>query len=102
MPALVISDECSKAISALSEVEAFFGGAAKQYNAKGITGTRPEIQKLTWLTGRLACAEVRWPYLNENGAEQRSSESITYVIRFDDVGVPKITVAVMMGTRTDE
>ena len=97
VPALVVSDQGNRAVSALSEIEAFFGNAASEYNAKGITGTRPEIQALTWLTERLATVQVRWPYLDAKGVAQRESESSMYVLRLNASGEPKICVSVMMG-----
>ena len=101
VPALIVSEEGNRAVSALSEIEAFFGNAASEYNAKGITGTRPEIQALTWLTEKLATVQVRWPYLDAKGVDQRESESSTYVLRVDDTGQVKICVSVTMGVSKD-
>ena len=50
MPALVIGDQQVTAVASAQEVEQFFGGAKEQYNAKGITDTRPEIARLDWPT----------------------------------------------------
>jgi len=99
VPALVVSDDGVKAVSEVGEVEAFFGGAAEQYNSKGITGTRPEILEVDWLTERLASVRVRWPYLGEDGKVKKGSESSTYVVRNDDQGAPKIVTAIMLGAK---
>jgi hypothetical protein len=102
VPALVVSDQGNKAVAALSEVEAFFGGAAEQYNSRGIHGTRPEIQELTWFTDRLVAVRSRWPYLDAAGAEVGGAESSTYLARFGDDDEPRISVAIMMGTEAGE
>jgi hypothetical protein len=70
VPALVVGDEAVIPVSALSEVEQFFGGAKEQYNASGITDTRPEIVHLEWATPRIALVEVRWPYLDAEGRQR--------------------------------
>jgi hypothetical protein len=97
VPALVVADQGTKAVATLSEVEDFYGGAAKQYNDMGITDTRPEVQSATWLTDRLASVHVRWPYLDAKGQARPESEASTYVIRIGDDGRPRINVVVMMG-----
>jgi len=99
VPALVVSDDGVKAVSETAEVEAFFGGAAEQYNSKGITGTRPEILEVDWLTDRLASVRVRWPYLGDDGRPKKGSESSSYVVRNDDQGAPKIVTAIMLGAK---
>jgi hypothetical protein len=101
VPALIVSDEGTRAVSALSEIEAFFGNAAGQYNAKGVTSTRPEIQTLNWLTQKLATVQVRWPYLDARGVDLREAESSMYVLRTDAAGEPKICASVMLGAGKD-
>ena len=64
VPALVLGDTMVRPVSALLEVEQFFGGAKDQYNARGIADTRAEIVELRWPTPRIAIAEVRWPWLD--------------------------------------
>src|SRR5688572_30266021 len=49
-PALVLGDQADHAVASRQEVEAFFGNAKTQYNARGITDTRGDIQRLDWLT----------------------------------------------------
>jgi hypothetical protein len=96
VPALVVGDEAVIPVSALSEVEQFFGGAKEQYNASGITDTRPEIVHLEWATPRIALVEVRWPYLDAEG-RQRGSEISTYAMRRDITGALKLRAAIMHG-----
>ena len=96
VPAIVIGDEGVMPVSALSEVEHFFGGAKEQYNARGITETRPEIVQLEWATPRIALVEVRWPHLDADG-RQRGSETSTYALRRDLTGALKLRAAIMHG-----
>jgi hypothetical protein len=97
VPALVVSDGGTMAVGSIEEVAEFFGGAAGQYNAKGIYGTRPEIQRFTPVTRSIASVEVRWPYLDQGGAETGASERSTYIVRADENGDARICVAMMQG-----
>jgi hypothetical protein len=99
VPALIVAEQGTKAVATLAEVEDFYSGAAKQYNDMGITDTRPEVQSVTWMTGRLASVHVRWPYLDAEGQARPDSEASTYVMRFGDDGRPRINVVVMMGSK---
>jgi hypothetical protein len=95
-PALVLSDQGVHAVASNAEVQQFFGGAKEQYNQLGIVDTRPEIQRLTWPTQRLAIVEVRWPWLDAHGRES-GSETSTYTFRRDDSGQLKLRAVVMHG-----
>lgn len=99
VPALIVGDEMVRATSSLQEVEQFFGGAREQYNARGITDTRPDIQELEWVTDRIAIVEVRWPYLDPQGHE-KGEETSTYTLRRNEAGELKLHVAVMHGAKT--
>ena len=96
VPALVVGDENVMCVNRPEEFEAFFGSAKAQYNAQGITDTRPEIVRIEWATKRLATVQVRWPYLDSNG-KIRGSETSTYVMRRNDKDELKLRVAVMHG-----
>jgi hypothetical protein len=96
-PALVLGDDQVMAVSSAKEVEQFFSGAKEQYNARGITDTRPEIVRLDWSTDRIAFVTVLWPYLDASGATH-GSETSTYTLRRDDRGQLKLRVAVMHGS----
>lgn len=98
VPALVVAEEGSRAVGTLDEVAAFFGGARAQYNAQGVTGTRPDVQAIDWHTPRLASVTVRWPYLDAQGAEVGRSESSVYVVRLAG-GEAKICAVLMLGTQ---
>lgn len=100
VPALVLSDGEVHAVGTLEEVEKFFGGAKEQYNQRGITGTRAEIQRLDWPTERIAVADVRWPWLDAGGQE-KGEESSSYTFRRDDDGALKLRVIVMKGEKKD-
>ena len=95
-PALVIGDDVALTVSSSADLQEVFGGAKAQYNARGITDTRPDILRLDWLTPRLALVEVRWPYLAEDG-DELGEETSTYVIRREADGRLAIRAAVMHG-----
>ncbi|HKP28435.1 MAG TPA: hypothetical protein VJU15_03495 [Gemmatimonadales bacterium] len=99
IPAMVLGDQDVRAVSSREELARFFGNARAEYNAQGITGTRPDVRNLTWLTRELALVEVRWPYLTEDRHE-KGEETSTYVLRRDESGVLKIQVALLHGSTT--
>jgi hypothetical protein len=102
VPALVIGDENVMAVSRREELEAYFGNAKGQYNAQGISDTRPEIVRIEWATRHLATVQVRWPYLDAQGKILGSDVS-TYILRRDDNGELselKLRVALMHGAST--
>jgi hypothetical protein len=94
-PALVLGEQVI-AVSSAKEVEQFFSGAKEQYNARGITDTRPEIIRLDWSTDRIAFVTVQWPYLDASGSTH-GSETSTYTLRRDDHGQLRVRVAVTHG-----
>jgi hypothetical protein len=96
IPALVVADQSVRAIGAAAEVEAFFGGAAAQYIARGITGTRADIVWFDQATDRVVIAQVRWPHLDKDGKEL-GEEVSTYTLRRGDSGDFKIRAVVMHG-----
>lgn len=95
-PALVLGDTMARMVGSPQEVETFFGGAKQQYNQRGITGTRGDIQRLQWLTDRICQVTVRWPYLNAANQEI-GEESSTYILRRDDAGQLRIHATIMQG-----
>ena len=99
IPALVLGDQDVRLVSSREELARFFGNAKEEYTAQGVTGTRPEVRNLTWLTRELALVEVRWPYLTEDRHE-KGEETSTYVLRRDESGVLKIQVALLHGSTT--
>lgn len=101
VPAFVIGNDGVHAINSSQEVEQFFSGAKEQYNARGITDTRPDILRLEWATDRIALVDVRWPYLNDRG-EEKGEEASTYILRRDDAGNLKFHVALMRGESTPD
>ncbi|OJH34017.1 hypothetical protein BON30_45870 [Cystobacter ferrugineus] len=94
VPALVVADAGSRAVGSLEEVAAFFSSAGAQYISRGIVGTHPVLQRLEWVTERLAHVDVRWLYLDQTGAE-RGAEQSTYTLRRDDAGRLRILVALL-------
>ena len=95
-PALVLGDDIALTVSSSADIRDVFGGAKTQYNARGITDTRPDILRLDWITQRLAIVEVRWPYLAADG-DEIGEETSTYVIRREPNGQLAIRAAIMHG-----
>lgn len=102
VPALVVSDEGTKAVTELSEVEEFFRIVPAQYRQQGIAATRPEIVRINWLTEQLAYAEVRWPYLDAQGTAKAGGEASAYIMRIGSSGEPKICVSAVIGSKMGE
>jgi hypothetical protein len=101
VPALVLGDAGEKAVTSTDEVAAFFSGAKEQYNARGITDTRPDLLRSDWLSSALVSADVRWPYFDVAGNEVGEEHS-SYILKRDrTTGMLKIRVAVIRddGTR---
>lgn len=94
-PSFVLSDDMELAITSAEQVHRFFLGARDEYEAKGITQTRPDIRSIDWLTARIAVVTVRWPYLDDRGNEQ-GDETSTYLVKFAGEE-PRIHAAVMHG-----
>lgn len=98
VPALIVMAEGpNRAVATLDEVSAFFGGAAGQYNAQGVTGTRADVQAIAWHADRLATVTVRWPYLDGEGRELGKSESSAYIVRVGADGQARINAVLMLG-----
>ena len=95
-PSLVIGDDMALTVGSSADIQDVFGGAKAQYNARGITDTRPDILRLDWVTHRIAIVEVRWPYLAADGDEV-GEETSTYVIRREPDGQLAIRAAVLHG-----
>jgi hypothetical protein len=95
-PAFVIGSGMARAVLARDEVVEFFSGGKDQYNSRGITDTRAEIQRLDWVAKDLVVADVRWPYLTANG-EEVGEETSTYTLLRDGDGELKIRSVLMRG-----
>lgn len=96
LPAFVIGADMAMPLVDMKELETFFGGARGQYNARGITSTRPEVLDEDWVDDRMVLVTVRWPYLDEQGREI-GAEASTYTLCRDDRGDLKLRVATMRG-----
>lgn len=97
VPALVISDEGTRAIATLDEVAMYFEGVSKEYARRGVSGARPEIQRVSWLTDRLVTVVVRWPYLAADGRDLGRVESSTLVLRRNDSDQLRVVAVLEMG-----
>ncbi len=96
VPALVMSDDMARPVASRDEVEQFFAGARDQYNARGVTDTRPEVEHVDWATDRIAIAHVRWPWLDASD-EEVGTESSIYVLKRDDDDELRIQAVIMQG-----
>ena len=101
VPAFVLGDSMAKPIASIEELAEFFGGAREQYNARGITETRPEIKEEDWISNNLVRVRVRWPYLDANNREI-GAESSDYTISRDGTGKLKLRVVVMRGVEGEQ
>lgn len=95
-PAFVIGAGMARAVSTREEVVAFFSGAKEQYNSRGISDTRAEIQRLDWVSDDLVVADVRWPYLKASG-EEIGEERSTYTLMRGKGGELEIRSILMRG-----
>lgn len=96
VPAFAVGADMATPLTDLKQIESFFGGAREQYNARGITGTRPEVLDEDWVDDRMVLVTVRWPYLDEQGREI-GAEASTYTLCRDERGELKLRVATMRG-----
>lgn len=96
VPALIVADIGVRSIASLQEIQTFYSDAMQQYRDMGVADTRPEVQRTDWLTDRLVLVQVRWPYLDAAGEATGASETGSYIVRFNEQGEPRITVAVVM------
>jgi hypothetical protein len=95
-PAFVLSDEGAHPVASDDEVRGFFGSAAGQYRARGITDTRAEIEGVQWQTPRIAVVEIRFPWLDDKGRE-RGDERSTYVLARDEQDQLRVRMVIMRG-----
>jgi hypothetical protein len=95
-PALVMGDQGARTVSSADELERLFAGVKDQYSARGIIDTRPDIERVEWLTEHIVSADVRWPLFDSDGHE-RGAEASTYLLMRDSSGALKLRVAVARG-----
>lgn len=96
LPAFVLGDDAAELLADADKVAALFGSGRQQYNARGITGTRADIQDLEKVGERMVIATVRWPYLDATG-KQVGAEKSDYTLRRDDRGDLKIRFVMYRG-----
>jgi len=95
-PAFVVGTGMARAVASRQEVVEFFSGTQDQYNSRGITDTRAEIQRLDWVSEHLVVVDVRWPYIAANG-DELGEETSTYTLMAGDDGELKIRCVLMRG-----
>jgi hypothetical protein len=93
IPAVLISDDTVHTVLDRTELEHVFQQARRHYAERGIIDTHGEIQRVDWLTERMAIVDVRWPQFNSKGNES-GEEWSTYTLRRDDHGMLRLHVAV--------
>jgi hypothetical protein len=81
-PALLINDRAVVPVTSTAEVEGLMARIAGQDTTDGITSTRPEITRISWVSDRIALAEVLWHRIDRQG-DERGIEGITYALRRD-------------------
>ncbi|QUH02834.1 hypothetical protein HUO13_20265 [Saccharopolyspora erythraea] len=94
VPALVLSDAGSVAISAAEEIEAYFDGHAEQHRARGLVTAQPSVRGHWPLTGQLVTVDVVWSYLDAEGTT-RQREAYRYLLRVTEDEGPLIQVVVV-------
>jgi hypothetical protein len=98
IPAVMINDEAVHTVMDRSELERVFAEARRHYAERGIIDTHGEIQRVEWLSDRIALVDVRWPHFNAKGNES-GEEWSTYTLRRDDHGMLRLHVAVTRAHR---
>lgn len=93
IPAIMISDNGVHTIMDRDELVRTLADARQQYAANGIIDTHGEIERVEWITDRIAQVDVRWPWFNSHGSED-GAEWSTYTLRRDDHGMLKAHVAI--------
>ena len=96
VPALVLSDEGSVAVSAVSQVATFFAGAVEWYRSEGLVATRPVLERVERLSEKLSAVDVRWLAFDVEGKE-KAAEYSHYILHLGEDGLPYIRLAL---TRT--
>src|SRR5687767_8385527 len=80
VPALMLSDEGSVAVSAPSQVATFFAGAVEWYRSMGLVATRPVLERVERLSEKLSAVDVRWLAFDAEGKE-KAAEYSHYVLK---------------------
>jgi len=95
-PALLVGSDTVLAAESRDKLVPVFAGARAQYAARGVVGTRPDIQDVDWVADNLVVVKVRWPHLDAMGREV-GAEASDYTLRRDPTGKLKLRIAVMRG-----
>jgi hypothetical protein len=93
-PALLIDDGAVVTVASSAEVEGLMSRTAAQYTTDGITSTRPEITRISWVSDRIALVEVLWHRIDRQG-DERGIEGVTYALRRDDSDRLRVRTAVI-------
>lgn len=99
IPALVLADGGSVAVSSRDQVEEFFSTAPDQYHAMGLHGVAAEAVAIEQLSDQLCSADVRWVGLDEQGRPTSYRELSSYVLRRDPTGTVRVQVAMSLPSR---
>lgn len=99
IPALVLSDGSSIAVTSREQVAEFFGVQPAYYAEQGIHATRAVSVAIEQLSDELCSADVRWVGLDAEGRATNHHELSTYVLRRDEAGTVRIQVAITRTSR---
>jgi len=98
IPALVLSDDGARPVSARGEIEAFFASAIERYRSRGITSTKATLERVDHLSKVITAIDVLWPGFDSSGSPKGSVERSHYLLRSCADGRPRIRVALTRPT----
>jgi hypothetical protein len=93
VPALVLADDGTVAVSDTRQLRSFFAQVIGWYRSRGLMATKPQLARAVALTERLTLVEVWWPSFDQAGI-QRYSERSYYILRLGNDGQHRIQAAV--------
>ena len=102
VPALVVSDQGSIAVTSSEQVAEFFSRAPAQYHEVGIVATRAEAVAIEQLSDQLCTVDVRWVGIDADGRPTEHRELSTYLLRRDADGTVRVQVAIARPSRIPE
>lgn len=95
VPALVVSDQGTMAVTDSQQVRDFFSQAVRMYHSKGMMSTSPILERFELLSPTLVSVDIRWPALDASGTEV-AREYSRYVLSLQEGSDPQICVAVIL------
>jgi hypothetical protein len=96
VPGLLLGEGGVRSVRTADEIANVLVGVRGMYALRGIVDTRPDIQRVDWLTDRIVAVRVRWPLFDDLHHELGSTSSVYTLIR-DRAGALRLRVVVMLG-----